>query len=445
MKKVLSTAAALGLCLYLPGAALAGGGQSNDEILRELQELRSIVSSQQAEIDMLKEQKATVPAEDMEYLKSKVTAQQEHIDAIEAKKGFVMADNKLIDQITLKGDMRVRYEMRDREYKEGKGTDLTRERIRTRFRLGGIWDNKEESWQVGAGLITGSDDPTSGNDTWSDTKPFKTGDIRLDYAYAKHKWNDVSMTLGQAQNPYKTAWVLWSGDVRLAGLTMAYAQKEGVFATGGAYGAKLVQDDDTAMLYMGQVGYNGKFSEKGKFTVATGYQAYDNKLFDDAAAADFGFGSIDPNVYDLSIGDLYGDISFPAGPVKLKLYGQIWKNFGADGLIGQSQAGSHFPGTPRDNDLGWVLGADAKINDFKVGYAYSIVEADSLFGYLADAGFGDGLSKTNKKGHKVSLGYDITKNWSTDVAFYNFEREQDFDAAKEDHVNITQFHVNYKF
>ena len=116
MKKILSTAVALGLCLYLPAAALAGGSHGNDEILRELQELRAQVSNQQAEIDMLKGQKTTAPA-DMEYMKNKLAAQGEHIEAIEAKKGFVVSDNKFIDQVKLKGDLRVRYEMRDKDFK----------------------------------------------------------------------------------------------------------------------------------------------------------------------------------------------------------------------------------------------------------------------------------------------------------------------------------------
>ena len=419
-----------------------------------------MVSTQQARIDMLEEQKGAAPAEDMEYLRTKVTAQQEHIDAIEAKKGFAVSGNELIDQITLKGDLRVRYEMRDKQYKDGMGEDLTRERFRTRFRLGGIWDNKEENWQVGAGLATGDNTPTSTNDTWSETMPFEHTNINLDYAYAKHKWNDFSMTLGQAENPYKSSWVLWDTDVRLGGLTVAYGQKEGLFATGGAYAAKLVMDDDTAMLYMGQVGYNGTFSEKGKFTVATGYHAYGKEMINEeygldhdaevdpnkpATSSKFGLGSVDPNAYDLSIGDLYGDVSLPVGPVQLKMYGQMWKNFGADGKIGQSQAGSKFPQTPGNNDLGWVVGADTKFNNFKLGYAYSMVEADSLFGYLSDSDFGDGLSKTNKKGHRIQLGYELSKNWSTDFTFLNYERVEDFASAKEDHVNLCQFDVNYKF
>ncbi len=452
MKKVLSTAMALGFCLYLPTATLAGGSASNDAIMRELQELRAQVSNQQAEIDMLKSQKATAP-QDMEYLKNKVAANGEHIEAIEAKKGFAVSGNEFIDGIKLKGDLRVRYEMRDRDYKDLLGTDLTRERFRSRFRLGGVWDNKTESWQAAAGLATGGDDPTSTNDTWSEAKPFETGDIRLDYAYAKHKWNDFSMMLGQSENPYKTSWVFWDGDVRLAGMTLAYGQKTGVFATGGAYGAKLVQDNDTSMLYMAQAGYNGTFSEKGKFTVATGYQAYSNEMIDEEWALDhdastttvssFGLGSVDPNAYELNIGDIYTDVSFPAGPVKLKMYGQLWMNFGADGKHGQ--AGSKFPGLPEDNDMGWVLGTDATINDFKMGLAYSVVEADSLFGYLSDSDFGDGLSKTNKQGWRAQLGYNITKNWSTDFTYLNYKRIDDWAAAKEDQVSIYQVDVSYKF
>jgi predicted porin len=205
---------------------------------------------------------------------------------------------------------------------------------------------------------------------------------------------------------------------------------------------------------MAQAGYNGTFSEKGKFTVATGYQSYSNEMIDEEWALDhddptlatkssFGLGSVDPNAYELSIGDIYTDVSFPAGPVKLKMYGQLWMNFGADGKHGQ--AGSKFPGLPEDNDMGWVLGTDATINNFKMGLAYSVVEADSLFGYLSDSDFGDGLSKTNKQGWRAQLGYNITKNWSTDFTYLNYERVEDWAAAKEDQVSIYQVDVSYKF
>ena len=117
MKKVLSTAMALGFCLYLPTAVLAGGSTSNDAILRELQELRSQVSNQQAEIEKLKGKKGT-SADEMEYLKNKVAANGEHIEAIEAKKGFAVSGNEFINGIKLKGDVRVRYEIDELNYKK---------------------------------------------------------------------------------------------------------------------------------------------------------------------------------------------------------------------------------------------------------------------------------------------------------------------------------------
>jgi hypothetical protein len=429
MRKVLSAVAALGVCLTLPAAALAGAGMSDEQILKELEYLRNKVASQQEHIDALGA-----------MVDKKVSAKVEE----EVKKsggGKVALANKFIDQLTLKGDLRARYEIRDKDYKEGQGSDISRDRWRTRFRVGGVWDNKAENWQVGAGLASGSNDPTSTNDTWSEDKPFETGDIRLDYAYAKHKWDDFAFTIGQHVNPYKSSWVLWDGDVRLAGLTAQYGAKQGIFATLGGYSAKLVNDDNTATLVAGQAGYNGK-AGAASYTLAAGYHTYSKSLINEG---DFSLNAVDEDKYELNIGDLYGKVSFPAGPVKLSLYGQIWQNFGADGNIGQSQAGSSFTQKPEDADMGWVFGADAKYGAFKLGYAYSVVEADSLFGYLSDSDFGDGLSKTNKKGHRVQAGYAITKNWSADVTWLSFERDEDYAAAKEDQVDIYQFDVSYKF
>ncbi len=401
-------------------------------------------------------------ARDLELLRNKVAAQQEHIDALEGKlekksggsganegkqekksEGQVVLGNEFIDQLKLKGDLRVRYEARDIDYKDGKGSDYSRERWRTRFRVGGVWENKAENWQVGAGLATGSDDPTSTNATYSETKPFETGDIRLDYAYAKNKWNDFSLTIGQAENPYTSSWVFWDSDVRLSGLTAQYGQKDGVFAVLGEYAAKLVHDDNTATLTASQAGYRGEASGV-KYTLAGGYHLYSKSLLNDASATFF-LDKIDAEKYKLNIGDLYGDVSIPLGEVKVKLYGQLWKNFGADGLVGQSQAGSSFTKTPQDANLGYVFGADGKYGPFSLGLAYSLVEADSLFGYLSDSDFGDGLSKTNKKGYRVQLGYELSKNWNTSLSWLSYKRAEDFASAKEDHVNLAQLDVNYKF
>ncbi len=38
----------------------------------------------------------------------------------------------------------------------------------------------------------------------------------------------------------------------------------------------------------------------------------------------------------------------------------------------------------------------------------------------------------------ATLGYDITKNWSSSFNFMSIERVDDYASAKEDHVNIYQ-------
>jgi hypothetical protein len=469
MKKVLSTVVALGCCLYLPTAVLAGGGKkADDSMARELQDLRDQLARQQAEIDMLKGQKAGDPS-----LSGRV-------EALEKKKGYVMAGNSFIDQVTLKGDFRVRYEYQDWGFNDG--DDVNTEHFRNRFRLGGIWQNKAENWVVGAGVATGSaTNPTSTNDTWGTTNSFDHSEFNLDYAYAKHTWNDYSMTLGQMENPHVTTWTMYDPDVRFTGLTLAYGAKEGVFATGSAYGVqeRILEDGDnsnTSMMYWGQAGYKGKFSEKGAYTLAAGYHMYDQEFINQNSrqnAADSNkLNEIDPDEYGLSIGDLYGDVTIPAGPMVLKFYGQVWMNFDADGEMYESQA-TTFNGTSGagryeyytaidqtadDNDLGWVIGVNSNIEQFHFGVAYAYVEADSLYGYLSDADFG--IDPTNKEGIRANIGYDITKNWAVDFNFFYAERIEDltnyeYDTLTDTAVNLGtdsvddkmtyQLDVSYKF
>jgi len=372
------------------------------------------------------------------------------VEALEKKKGYVMAKNEFIDQVTLKGDFRVRYEYLDYNRTNGQ-QDYDHEHFRNRFRLGGVWQNKAENWVVGAGVATGNwNNPTSTNDTWgaeTTGTPFDHSEFNLDYAYAKHTWTDFSMTLGQMENPYVTSWAMYDPDVRFTGLTLAYGAKEGVFATASAYGVQEhvlsgSNDRNSSMMYWGQVGYKNKFSEKGKYTFAAGYQMYDQEFINQNDTTYIG--NIDPNEYGLSIGDLYGDVTFPAGPVTLTFYGQVWMNFDADGAIHRSQAGSTFPETPDDNDMGWVLGLNGKIEQVHFGYAYAYIEADSLYGYLSDADFAL-TGQNNDQGHRVNLGYDVTKNWAVDFNFFSVERIEDLIGDTYDDKQTYQLDVSYKF
>ncbi|MEN8258056.1 MAG: putative porin [Thermodesulfobacteriota bacterium] len=378
----------------------------------------------------------------LEFLQNKIAAQQERITYLEDKVGkndknassdssVITLANKAIDQLKIKSDLRVRYERRDHD--EPQGEDEGRDRWRTRFRLGGVWKNKAEKWEVGAGLATGGSSATSTNATWSENEFFETSDIRLDYAYAKHKWKDFSITLGQQKDPFAKSWIYLDSDVRPAGLTLHYGQKQGVFITAGSYALRYYKagnDANTAMLWHGQTGWKGK-AGKVSYTVAGGYQVYDGVFSNHEA----------PNPdYDYEIADLYATASVLAGIAKLSFYGHIWTNLGADGNDGQGVLGSTL--NPEDEDMGWILGMKAKMGPVKLSYAYAVVEADSLYGDLKDQDFGDGLSDTDVKGHKLGASYSFTKNFSTGVTAQFYEANE---RSDEEDVDLYQLDFKYKF
>ncbi len=381
--------------------------------------------------------------EKLEYLQNKIAAQQEHITHLEDMQGkddkgtasgssAITLTNKAIDQLKIKGDLRVRYERRDHD--EPAGDNEGRDRWRSRFRIGGVWKNSAEKWEVGAGLATGGSSATSTNATWSENDMFETSDIRLDYAYAKHKWEDFAITLGQQKDPFEKSWIFFDGDVRPAGLTLHYGKDSGVFATAGSYAVRYYKTGsngaNTAMLWHGQTGWQGKVG-KASYLIAGGYQVYDGVFSNHEA----------PNIdYDFEIADLYAKVSLPVGSAKLSFYGQVWTNLGAEGNDGQGMLGGTL--NPEDEDMGWILGMDAKMGPVKLSYAYAVVEADSLYGDLKDQDFGDGLSDTDVKGHKLGASYNISKNFSTAVTAQFYEANE---RSDEEDVDLYQLDFKYKF
>ena len=241
----------MGVLLLIP--KLSGAADLNqEEILRQLEMLKSQIQAQQAHINKLES-----------MLSEKADKKAEEKDGSKPA-AAVTLKNTVIDGLELSGDLRVRYELRNLD--DPNGPTDNRDRFRHRVRLGGVWKNKTENWEVGAGLATGGSDATSTNQTWGETSDFETGDIRLDYAYAKHKISDFAFTLGQQKNPLLGSWVIWDGDVRPTGLTAQYAHSLGLFATAGAYNVRYYINSNgkganTAMLYAGQLGYEQKFGD----------------------------------------------------------------------------------------------------------------------------------------------------------------------------------------
>jgi len=446
MMKTIRRLLAVAVCAMIPGAVHAAELDVG-EILKRLQTLENQVREQQAVIEELKsqltEKQQPVSDEQVSQMVKEEVGAAVRQGLAQVKDTPLVKLGKGIDSLTLTGDLRARWETRDLEMRNA--ADTSRDRMRTRFRLGLVWNNPDGNWEVGAGLATGeaidsngdgnadtgAAGATSANDTWSAGSPFETGEMFLDYAYAKHSWDKAAVVLGQQKSPFKGSWLLLDSDIRPAGLTAAYAA-DGLFAGAGVYDVQQ-RGNNMGGLYATQVGYTIE-GEGMDVLVAAGYFHFNgnaNKVLGR------------PNTkYEWHIGDLYAEAAVPVGDAKVKLYGDLFKNFGADGDAGQGQQGGNLE--PEDEDVGWLLGLDMKLGAFSAGYAYAYVEADSCHMALKDQDFGAvaGMNNTDVKGHSVKLGYKLTDNCSVG-ATARFVRAIELDS--QGRGDLYQLDVKYKF
>ena len=389
-------------------------------------DVKELLLKQQKQIEALQkkvEKQETVHNEALtHYIKNEIDR------ALEAKGGNLLTlGGSHVENLKIKGDLRVRYEAREDE------SGNTRDRFRQRFRLGFTWKTNE-GWEIGAGFATGGSDATSTNDTYSEGSPFETGDLRLDYAYAKHKWeNGFNVTLGQHKNPFVSSKLLWDGDVRFVGVTANWMDKDsGFFVTGGAY---VVQsylsdtgDDADANLYAAQVGI-----VNSGFTGALAYYHFDEQNSNNVLST---------GDNEVSMASAYLEYAGKTDMFKYKFFGEYTMNFGADNS-GTSQAS----GSPESEDTAWVLGGELGIDNFKFKYMYGHFESDSAFGPLTDSDFGDSLNTgnntNNTEGHRFGLAYKVTKNFEVEATYMLVEAIDG--GSGDDEGELFQLDFKYKF
>ncbi len=406
-KFILNLATCAGIVLMMNSAFA-----DQDDILKKIEDLQKQITEQQAMIDSLRAQ-IKQSSETVNTMVREEVKQEVEKGIAQSKSSARLNLGKGIEGLRLTGDARYRYERSEHDRPGVSSSNL--DRHRTRFRLGAVWNNPDENWEIGAGAATGDGNATSTNATWSNANVFETGDLRLDYAYAQHKWKNTKITLGQQKNPFETSFLYWDGDVRPAGLTVQ-SDLAPFFVTAGAYQVRYFNGSspngvnaENAGLFAGQVGTKVNLAENLKWMLALGFQHFDSNTSRNSAPALH-------RDYRFQIGDLYSTLDTRIGDVKLGVFGHVWKNFGADGTANTGQI--QFAGntdTPDDNDLGWVLGLDAALGRVKLGYAYGRVEADSVYTAIKDGDFGastSGMNNTDIKGHKLGANYAFTKNFS---------------------------------
>lgn len=410
-KTICTTVAAL---LSMP-SILWAGSLKEEEILRKIEALQQLVIEQQERIEALESKLGETDLFEAETKKQKTPA-------------VVLSSH--IDHLKIKGDFLIRYGRR--EHDEPNGPQDNRDRLRSRLRVGAFWQNSEENWEIGLGF-------GGSFSTWSNDDYFGKDELKVYLAYVSHRWREFIFTAGQQPNPFTWSWLFWEGNIRPIGFTAQYGKDNGLYATLGTYAARYYVSDistneaDTAMLSIGQLGYKGEINQM-QYNVAASCQIHDGVLEKNYLPA-----TVSPD-YEFNIGDIFAMVSVPIAEAKIGIYGQVWKNFGAEGTVGQGVLAGNLD--PEEENVGWILGLENKINKFKMGYSYASIEADSLFGELKDQDFGDGLSNTDIKGHRISFSYNMKPNWSAGIHGMLYEA---LERKNEEEVNLYFVDMKYYF
>ena len=408
-------------------AAICGFCSMSSPAMAEELSVKEMLLKQQKQIEALQKKIAQQEAVHNEalthYIKNEVDR------AVANHSGSLLTLGSNVENLTFKGDFRVRFEDRNRD--TGADTD----RFRQRVRLGFLWKTTD-GWEIGAGLITGSDNPRSGNDTYGSTRAFETGDIRLDYAFAKHTFESgMTLTLGQMKNPFISSSLLWDSDIRPVGVALQNQYDSGVFYTIGGFQVKERGDENTdAQLFAGQVGY----AAEGLTAALTYYH------FNDASTRETTLVGDATSENDVNAVSAYVSFAGKTDDFKYKVFGEYTHNLGSDDG-GTTQAGT---GNPDSEETAWLIGTKIDIDKFSLGYTYAHFEADAFVGNLTNTDFGSAIAASdgsnNVEGHIFTLGYKVTKNFSVASKFVYSEAIEDSGSGNDD-GELFQLDFKYKF
>lgn len=337
------------------------------------------------------------------------------------------------DKLTLKGDLRYRYEMIDKEGSE----ERTRNRIRARFEATA---KPADDLKVGLRLSTSEGgDSVSSNQTLGDGSSRK--DVFFDLAYmtwSPASLTGLSLTGGKMENPFVTvADLVFDGDLNPEGAALNYtlggdgldlmlnggyfwvaersADKDDGTMMGGQLAAKMKKD---SLHMVGGVGYYA-------FQNLEGYDIIGEKSFGNSTTGgeeDPITGEVSPKLYanEFEILDVVAEIGMKLG-IPVAIYGDYAVNQDAD-----------------EDDTGYMvglkLGKTKEPGSVDFNYNYRELEANAVLGAWTDSDFIGG--GTDGKGHKLALGVQLTKALKGNVTYFMNEIGLDGDSKDYDRLQV---------
>jgi len=350
------------------------------------------------------------------------------------------------ENVKIKGDLRYRHEMIDKD-----GSDA-RHRHRVRARLG-LFGEVSAYTKVGVQLATGSDDPVSTNQTLDGASSTKNVGIDLAYFEATHPdLEGVKLQGGKFKNPFfkpGKSELIWDSDWNPEGGVLTFKhdnENVSVFLLGsGLWIDERSKSDDSYMMAAQGVVRFKLNEEQSSFALGGSVYSYANvKKSAPFYEADDAKGNTTYKVVDTLVGD-FNDSSI----VTTEYYTNDYELL--NGFIEFTHKFEKTPvtfmaeyvtNTSLDSlNTGWLagmrLGKAKKPGSWEFRYIYRRVEADAVLGAFTDSDFRGG--GTDAKGHEIGGAVMLADNTAFKVSYFNNKigltednREKDFDRLQVD-------------
>ncbi|HNU31917.1 MAG TPA: putative porin [Sedimentisphaerales bacterium] len=342
-----------------------------------------------------------------------------------------------IQNIKISGDFRYRHELTDDETKTA---DRNRDRLRARVYVSG---KVNEEIDAMVGLASGSDESAT-NTNQEETDAFSSKPIWLDLAFFDYHPASVEglhVLGGKIKQPYYfpgDSDLLFDTDVRPEGVAAIYNKTLNetleFFATvAGHYVQERSTEADTS-LWVGQAGLTCTIPQltDGAVTAGAGYFDYGNTQGEVALGTDDdnfrGNTSVDGTYEsDFDIFQAFGEVACSLANQPFSVFGELLINTAAES----------------DDDTGYLVGVGIgkckAPKSWQVTYNYRDLEADAALAALTDSTIAGG--GTGVKGHKVSVGYQLAKNWNVALCYMMGERVR----TETTDYDVFIFDLNFKF
>jgi hypothetical protein len=384
------------------------------------------------------------------------------------------------------GDFRLRYEAFNYFDKNndagstGTAADRSRNRFRIRLRWGFEKDYGDD-WKFGYRMATGSTtDQVSTNQTLGNSGYFNFKSFNIERAYVIYTPNSmkdygpikgVVIGAGKFENPflrYSTPMV-WDGDVTPEGfyqkvnfqLQSDENNKLNLYTTLGEFILnENTSTDSDANLIAVQAAlnwstYNFNSDLPVDFTVASSiydYADWFQTITNNSASTSY----LRTNTIvadDFRVLDIYPEIQFYVNRAPVTLWYDYAKNLANVGTEDITQSRGN---DIHDQDTGWgfglKIGKVKKKGDWDLNYGYYEIGTNAVVAAFNDSDFGGPGQNgfTNRKGHKLGIGYQLTDNivvnWTGFVVRpLNPNPSSIVANSTNEKVFRSQLDLNYKF